>query len=185
MLFRSANGAWGFAATDRLARESIEATAATAVAIARASATLKKHDLVLAPVEKVEAEWHSPCQTDPFAISIDAQLNLLLQADEEMRKVPGVTLAETLMSFRRMDQLFASTIGSRIRQVKITSGVGIVANSFDAHELQRRSYPNSLGGAWALGGYELVEKANVVAHARRVGEEAVALHKAKIGRAHV
>ena len=173
-----ANGAWGFAATDRLARESIEATAATAVAIARASATLKKHDLVLAPVEKVEAEWHSPCQSDPFAISIDAQLNLLLQADEEMRRVPGVTLAETLMSFRRMDQLFASTIGSRIRQVKTASGVGIVANSFDAHELQRRSYPNSLGGAWALGGYELVEKANVLAHARRVGEEAVALHKA-------
>jgi TldD protein len=77
-----------------------------------------------------------------------------------------------------MDQLFASTIGSQIRQVKIATGVGIVANSFDAHELQRRSYPNSLGGAWALGGYELVEQANLLAHAQRVGEEAVALHKA-------
>jgi TldD protein len=173
-----ADGAWGFAATDRLNRESIEATAATAVAIARASATLKKSDLVLAPVEKVEAEWHSPCQKDPFAVSIDAQLQLLLQADAEMRRVPGVTLSETLLSLRRMDQLFASTIGSQIRQVKIATGVGIVANSFDAHELQRRSYPNSLGGAWALGGYEVVEQANLLAHAQRVGEEAVALHKA-------
>ena len=173
-----ANGAWGFAATDRLTRESIEAAAAMSVAIARSSATLKKRDLVLSPVSKIEAEWQSPCEKDPFAISIDAQLDLLLRADAEMRRVSGVTLAETLLSVRRTDQLFASTIGSRIRQVKVATGIGIVANSFDANELQRRSYPNSLGGAWALGGYELVEKADLLAHARRVGEEAVALHKA-------
>lgn len=43
-----AEGAWGFAATDQLSREQIEATAARAVAIARASARVKKKDVVLA-----------------------------------------------------------------------------------------------------------------------------------------
>src|SRR4030081_3187070 len=41
-----ANGAWGFASTDRLTREGVAACAAQAVAIAKASATAKRHDVV-------------------------------------------------------------------------------------------------------------------------------------------
>ena len=42
-----ANGAWGFASTDRLTREGVEGCAAQAVAIAKASATAKRHDVVM------------------------------------------------------------------------------------------------------------------------------------------
>ena len=63
-----AEGAWGFASTDQLTRENIEQTAARAVAIARASARVKKADVVLAPEEKIEAVWRTPLEKDPFAV---------------------------------------------------------------------------------------------------------------------
>ena len=95
-----------------------------------------------------------------------------------MRRVKGVTLAETSMQFRRIEQWYASTIGSRIHQVKMQSGAGIVATSFAGDEIQKRSYPNSFGGQHQLAGYELVESLDLVGNAQRVAEEAVALHKA-------
>src|ERR1043166_4427287 len=42
-----ANGCWGFASTDRLTREGVQACAARAVSIARALALAKKHEVVL------------------------------------------------------------------------------------------------------------------------------------------
>ena len=48
-----ADGAWGFASTDDLRRESVEATAARAVEIARASAQVKQRDVALAHIECV------------------------------------------------------------------------------------------------------------------------------------
>lgn len=173
-----ADGAWGFAATDQLGRESIEETAARAVAIARASALLKKSPVVLAPEEKITAVWQTPIQKDPFAVPLDDMIKLLFAADEEMRRVPGVTLAETSMTFTRQEQFFASTLGSEIRQVKVTSGAGLVATSFADNEIQKRSYPNSFGGQHAGAGYELVEGLQLVENARPIAEEAVALHKA-------
>src|ERR1700724_4206018 len=45
-----AQGSWGFASTDRLTREGIAACAAQAVAIAKASALAKRHDVEMVPV---------------------------------------------------------------------------------------------------------------------------------------
>jgi len=173
-----ADGAWGFASTDQLTRAKIEETAARAVAIARASAQVKKKDLVLVPEQKIAAVWRTPIEKDPFSVSLDEMMKLLFRADEEMRRVPGVTLAEASMAFTRFEQLFASTLGSEIQQTKVYSGAGLVATSFADNEIQKRSYPNSFGGQHASAGYELVERLGLAENARRVGEEAVALHKA-------
>jgi TldD protein len=173
-----ADGAWGFASSDRLTRHAVEKCAAEAVSIARASALAKRHDVVLAPEQPYVDTWQSPFVKDPFRVPVDRQIGLLLEADEEMRQVSGVTIAETGMVFHRMEQLFASTIGSRIHQMKMQSGAGIVASCYADGELQKRSYPNSFGGQHALRGYELVEELDLAGHARRVAEEAVALHKA-------
>jgi len=173
-----AEGAWGFASTDRLTREGVQACAAQAVAIARASALAKRHEVVLAPEQAYVDTWQNPYIKDPFRIPLERQLDLLLAADAEMRQVAGVTLTETSMQFRRIEQLFASSIGSLIHQVKMQSGCGIAATSFAANEIQKRTYPNSFGGQHMLQGYELVESLDLAGHAQRVGEEAVALHKA-------
>jgi TldD protein len=173
-----AQGAWGFASTDQLSRAGIDACAVHAVAIAKASALAKLHNVVMAPEKAFVDTWQNPFVKDPFRIPVERQIDLLLAADKEMRKVKGVTIAEGSMSFRRIEQLFVSSIGSSIHQVKMQSGAGIVATTFANNEIQKRSYPNSFGGQHSLQGYELVESLNLVGHAPRVAEEAVALHSA-------
>ena len=173
-----ADGAWGFAASDDLARGAVEATAARAVEIAKASARVKQQDIRLAPEKAVTAEWISPYKIDPFATSVEQNLDLLLKIDAELRSVTGVTLAETNMNFRREEQWLVSSEGANIHQTKYTTGVGYAAYAFAGSEIQKRSYPSSYGGQWQNKGYELVEELKLVENARRVGEEAVALLKA-------
>lgn len=172
------DGAWGFAATDDCRREAVEEAARRAVAIARASATVRGRRAVLAPEAAHRAVWVSPCKQDPFAVSVEAQLGELLAADAELRAIAGVTLAEAQMNFARQRQLFVSSEGSEIEQTRTLSGAGMAAIAFANGEIQKRSYPNSFGGQYQLKGYELIGEIALKEQARRVGEEAVALHKA-------
>jgi TldD protein len=174
-----ANGAWGFASTDNLTREGVAVCAAQAVAIAKASALAKKESVQLAPEASYIDSWQGPCLKDPFEIPVETQLGLLLAVDAEMGRIKGVTLTETDMQFRRIDSWFASSAGSRIHQRKFVSGCGVVAMSFQGDAIQKRSYPNSFGGQYILGGYELIEAMELRRHAPRVAEEAVALHSAE------
>jgi TldD protein len=173
-----ADGAWGFASTDRLTREGVQACAAQAVSIAKASALAKRENVALAPENAYVDTWQNPFLKDPFRIPVERQIEVLMAADKEMRKVKGVTVAEGSMSFKRIEQLFVSSAGSAIHQVKMQSGAGIVATAFAGTEIQKRSYPNSFGGQHMLRGYELIEELDLVGNAPRVGEEAVALHSA-------
>jgi TldD protein len=173
-----ADGAWGYAASDDLSRSAVEATAARAVEIAKASSQVKQRDIRLASEKPVTAEWTTPIQIDPFTTSVEQNIDLLLKIDSELRSVVGVTLAEANMNFHREEQWFVSSEGANIHQTKYTAGVGYAAYAFAGNEIQKRSYPNSFGGQWQNKGYELVEELRLVENARRVGEEAVALLKA-------
>ncbi len=170
--------AWGFASTDDLSRPSVEATAARAVEIARASSRVQHYPVRLASEKPVVAEWTSPFKIDPFTTSIEDNLSLLMACDKELRSVEGVTLAEAQMSLRRYEQWFFSSEGSEIHQTRFITGAGYDAHSFAGTEIQKRSYPNSFGGQYQNRGYELIDELKLVENARRIGEEAVALHKA-------
>jgi TldD protein len=172
-----ADGAWGFASTDDLTRAGVDKAAALAVEIGRSSALAKKQDVRLAPEEKIADRWAGPCQIDPFTVPVSSCLDLLLKVDGELRKVKGVTLAEALMDFRRLEQLFLSSLGTEIYQVKTQTGAGFVATSFCDNEIQKRSYANSFGGQYQTKGYELVEELDLLGNAPRIAEEAVALHR--------
>src|SRR5579864_2514253 len=174
-----ASGAWGFASTDDLTRASIDRTAAQAVDIAMASALCKREDVRLAPEDKIVDRWSAPCGIDPFTVPVSACLDLLLKIDAELLKVQGITLAEAAMDFRRIEQLFLSSSGSDIYQLKTQTGAGYVATAFAGNEIQRRSYPNSFGGQYQTRGYELVEEIDLVGNAPRIAEECVALLKAE------
>src|ERR1700734_2312804 len=173
-----AGGAWGFSSTDRLTSEGVQACAAEAVSIAKASALAKRENVSLAPEPTHVDTWQNPFLKDPFRIPVEQQIDLLLAADKEMRRVKGVTLAEGTMSFRKIDQYFASSAGSSIHQIKMQSGAGIFATSFAGSEIQKRSYPNSFGGQHMLKGYELIESLDLVGNAPRIAEECIALHSA-------
>ncbi|MGO8987157.1 MAG: TldD/PmbA family protein [Terriglobales bacterium] len=173
------DGAWGYAAGADLSRAAVEATAARAVEIAKGSARVKREDVRLAPEPAAVAEWTTPYEIDPFATSVEQNLDLLLQVDGEMRSVSGVTLSETSMNFQREESWFLSSEGADIHQTKYSTGAGYTAYAFAGSEIQKRSYPNSFGGQWQNRGYEQIEEMKLVENARRVGEEAVALHHAE------
>jgi TldD protein len=173
-----ADGCWGFAATDDLSKGGVESAARLAVAIARASALAKKRDVVLAPEDKYEATWVSPCRIDPFTVPVEEQLSLLMSIDGELRRTSAITLAQTSMTFHRDRQVFVSSLGSVIDQTRTFSGAGFEAVSFRESEIQKRSYPNSFGGQHQLKGYELIQELALLDHAPRVAEEAAALHSA-------
>ncbi|MGH9354185.1 MAG: PmbA/TldA family metallopeptidase, partial [Terriglobia bacterium] len=78
-----ANGGWGFASTRDLTRGSVDAAAAKAVEIARASSLCKKHDIRLAPEGKVVARWEAACKVDPFTVPVSTCLSLMLAIDAE------------------------------------------------------------------------------------------------------
>src|SRR6516225_12010073 len=52
-------GAWGFASTDRLTKEGVEACAAAAVKIAKASSLAKRSEVVMAPENAYVDSWQS------------------------------------------------------------------------------------------------------------------------------
>src|SRR5207247_6546479 len=61
-----ANGAWGFASTDRLTREGVAACAAQAASIAKASALAKPSEVVLALDEAYVDSWPSQLRKVTF-----------------------------------------------------------------------------------------------------------------------
>ncbi|TME47832.1 MAG: TldD/PmbA family protein [Chloroflexi bacterium] len=90
-----AGGAWGFAGGCRLDAASVEETARHAVRIARASARLNPRPVHLAPLAPVSGAYRTPVEQDPFEVSLDAKLDLLMRTDEAMARVAQVTVRES------------------------------------------------------------------------------------------
>lgn len=167
-------GAWGYSGTDDLTREGVAACAANAVALGRASATLLRAPVVLAPEPPRRAVWSSTCAVDPFGVPLEKKLDLLFRVDAVLRGVKGVTIAEGFLTFVRKRQLYLSSEGSEIDQTITRSGGGYSATAVSDREVQRRSFPQSEGHHQTLG-YEFIESVPWVEEAARVGDEAVAL----------
>jgi len=170
-----AGGAWGFAATSDLSTDSIRATAREAVALARAATTTLLAPVQLADVGAYVDTWSGPCERDPFAISVDDKLAVLLAADEALRAEPAVRISAAGMDFLRVRKVFGSTVGSLIEQSYVESQAGITAYALGDEEMLPRSYPNSHGGQAVQGGWEAIVNLDLVGNAPRVGEQAAAL----------
>ena len=173
-----ADGAWGFAASQVVTAEEADRVAALAVEIAKASAITKMRDAVLAPVEPKTAMYATPVEVDPFAMSVDDRLGLLLDAEGKMRERKGLRTTRAAYSVWREDKLFLSTEGADITQRLCEVGGGIAAEAVGDGELQIRSYPDGLRYQNS-GGWEVLTRWDLVASAPRVADEALALLTAK------
>jgi TldD protein len=167
-------GAWGYAGTDDLTREGIQACAARAVALGQASASLQRVPVSLAPEPARRAVWSSQCAVDPFSVPLERKLDLLFRVDAALRAVKGVSITEGFLTFTRKRQLYLSSEGSDIDQTTTRSGGGYHAVAISDREVQRRSFPQFEGHHQTLG-YEFIDSIPWVEQATRVGEEAVAL----------
>lgn len=168
-------GGWGFASTQRLTRAGVIAAAKKAVEVARASATCLPSALRLADEPVYRATWVSPHLVDPFTVSLETKLGVLLSAAKIMGGVKGVNMCQGHMSFIRDRKLFLSSTGSQIDQTFIRSSCGIEAFATDGVDKQKRSWPTSFGGQHEHAGWEMVARWDLPGNAARTAEEAVAL----------
>jgi len=174
-----ADGAWGFASSSEMTEEAATRVARQAVAIARASALAPGAPVRLSPVDVAEGSWTGSWEIDPFEVSLEDKLKLLLDADAVLRTQDAVKISLAHMDFVKVAKAFGSTEGAYLEQRYVESGAGIVAYAVGDGEVLPRSYPNSHGGGWAQSGWEYVRGLDLVGHASRVADEAAALLSAE------
>jgi len=174
-----ANGAWGFASSFQITREDIEEVTRLAFQIALASAQVKKKDIILSEEEPVQDSYKNNLDIDPFLVSLEKKLELLTEAEKQLRINQHIMVAQASMDIFRTNQVFASTEGSYIEQEITQCGAGMSATAVQDGEIQRRSYPNSPRGQFAARGYEFIESLNLTENTERIAEEATQLLSAK------
>lgn len=172
-------GGWGFASTQDLRKAQVEKTVARAVEVAKASSSCVSPQVTLAFEPAYKAVWVSPHLIDPFTVSIEKKLDLLLAANKIIREVKGTTLAQGYLTFIKERKRFYSSQGAEIEQRFIRSSCGIESYASNEHDRQKRSYPNSFGGQNELAGWEMVERWDLLANSRRIAEESVELLSAE------
>jgi TldD protein len=172
-------GYWGFAASNKLTTAEADRVAADAVKIARASSIAGGPKANIGPPVRHVATYTTPVAKDPFAVSLDDKIALLLRVNGTMQSVPQIVMAESNIYCQREQKTFASSEGAYIEQDLYETGCGIEATATAEDEVQNRSYPNSVGRHQATEGWEFIERWDLAGNAGRVAEEAAALLTAK------
>ncbi len=173
------DGAWGFAATSVLTKDSIAATTRSALDQAKANRASQLKPVVLAPTPGNQVgEWKSPIKTDPFTVSIPDKVALLLAANEAALKVKGVRNVSSSMFFLREEKTLMTSDGSYIVQTiyRTSPSISITAVSSDFTDFQTRA--SSDIAPMGLG-YEWVTDSRMLERAPEFADDAVAKLSAK------
>jgi TldD protein len=169
------DGAWGFAASRELTAAEADRVAHQAVQIAQASAIARDGPVRLGPPVTSRGTYTTPARIDPFAVSVEDKLGLLLAADAAMARVADVTIRQGSLAFSREHKTFANTEGADVEQTLLEAGGGLIATAVSNDDVQRRSYPNSAERQLGTAGWEFVLGLDLPGQAERVAAEAVQL----------
>jgi TldD protein len=174
VLFR---GTWGFASSREVTPEEVGRITRQAVEIARANSVYQRKRVTLVPASKVVADWKNAFEKDPFEVSIDDKIQLLLKLNERAMKTSGVGFVNSAVGFVNEQKFYASTDGSRIEQyiIRANPSFNVTAVNRSNGDFQSRS---DFGGPQGMG-YEYLEKYPWLEEAERAGEDAVMKLKAK------
>lgn len=174
------NGAWGFSSSSKVDKYELDKVLDEAISIAKASSKIKKEDIFLSKIDIFEDEYTPEIKIDPFTISLDKKLKILYEVDKIMSNYKPVKIRRGSFYFNKQKKYFVSTEGSFIVQDRIASGAGIEAYAIsDSGEVQRRSYPASLGGDFSVSGWEFIEQLKLIENSDRVAKQSVQLLSAK------
>ncbi|QDW23674.1 TldD/PmbA family protein [Pedobacter sp. KBS0701] len=110
------NGSWGFAATDKLDKDSIAKAAELAVTIAKENARLLREPVMLAPQKGYgEVSWKAPIEKNTFEVPVKEKVDLLLAVNDAAMK-GGADYINSVLFAVNEQKYFASTDGSYIDQ---------------------------------------------------------------------
>ncbi len=176
-----ADGAWGFASSSGGDAASATRAAERALAVARATASTVRERAKLSPIEPCKGRYDTPYARDPFAVSADEKIDLLVRATEAARRRGAlVRRAEARMGWVRVRKALVTTDGTEVVQRFVFGGAGVSCFAVGSDGVaQRRSLPAAMDGEAGQGGYERVDAMDLVATAERAGEESVALLSAE------
>jgi len=161
-------GGWGFAATPYLERNAIAAAADQALAMARAACRAAP-DLGWAEEPPARGIFETPVQIDPFAVSLDEKISLLLAISRAARAIKGVRKCQGGMQFKCEHRFFVNSENAEVESRGITSAAKYVITAVDEHTAKTRyfeAYPLNAG-------YEHIRAMPLLEQAPRVAEEAV------------
>ncbi len=127
-----------------------------------------------APEEPHVGEWSTPLELDPFEVSLQDRLALLMEADASMKGAPETVVRQASCSVRREEQWQASSEGAELYQNLTRCGAGMSTSAAAHGQVQRRSYPAS-GGNYCSAGWEHVLAMKLSEQGPRLRDEAVAL----------
>jgi len=172
---RSAN-AWGFAGTSDLSLTAAREVARTAARLARAAGRAARRPLrVTDESGPTDGRYVTPLREDPFEVDRDEVVALLVDAEKRLHVGPEIKSG--IASFHAWDEskYFESSEGAVYRSRIVHVGAGINATAVRGATVQRRSAPNSFGGAYRQTGFEYVRGLELDERAAEVGREAVQL----------
>jgi len=172
-------GAIGFASTNILRLDDVIKTAERSLKYAKASASVLSKPRPFLSEPKHEGEYSTPIKVDPFSVSLDGKLDLLMRVDGILGKDPNVVLRYSYLHFRKIEKFFINSEGSVLRQTIYLSGGGYTAFALIDGVLAQRSYPAPHGGNHLQAGWEFIEEMDLPSQAERIREEAVMFAKAK------
>ncbi|UCE96519.1 MAG: TldD/PmbA family protein [Candidatus Bathyarchaeota archaeon] len=169
-------GAWGFAASVDLTGKEVEEVTQKAVAIAKASAQVKRSAIPWKKTAGKKDSFSTQMRKDPFKVPLEEKMEILMDADRALAKQsPHIKVSYSFFRSKQEKKLFMSTEGDEIRQQINWCGGGIMAVAIRNGEVQRRSYPSSFRGNFATSGYEFFQSLKLTEHAKQVGKEVVQL----------
>lgn len=163
---RALTGGWGYAggpAADaaRLADRAVD--------LADAAAAGAYDTIDVGTNAPVTGEHRTPCEIDPFGVSLEDKLGVLLPATAAMG---DLAVAEGTIVAMRIRTRLRTTEGTDVTQERVLTGASVEATAADGGRVQRRSYPKSMEGNLVARGFEHVLGEALVERAPEVGDEA-------------
>ncbi|HKE01166.1 MAG TPA: TldD/PmbA family protein [Planctomycetota bacterium] len=171
-----ARGQFGHAAARVSTADEAAELGRRAVALARSSGGARVDPVELAPTPRVDAEWTSPCEIDPFTIPLDRRAERALAANAAAMSVAGCSFASSGLTFVRERKLFLSSEGSRIRQT-VTRGL-VTANATAVDRAAGLFEPVGIEEPAEMG-FELLDHIAFDAMGKKAAEAAVRRMKAR------
>jgi TldD protein len=165
------NGTWGFGASRDLTKAGVVAAAKEALAIAKANAVPAADRVRLAPATPTpDGRYVTPHAVDPFSVPIEQKADLLIRANAEAMKVPGVKFVNSNMFFVKEEKNYANTDGTFTTQTVLRSWLPFAATAVKSDFSDFQTRTNVIQPA--ARGYEYLTAADPVGNARKWGEEA-------------
>lgn len=169
------DGAWGFAGNPDLKKSKVEIAVQRAISLAKDSAHLYHKPVILTPRKPIITAWKSPCEIDPFTVSLERKLDELFEIEAILRSVKGIGLTDASLDFWKEWQIFINSEGSQIEQEIVQSGAGMSATAISETDVQTRSFPAPFRGQFRSAGFEMLPTLKLKEHAQTIAEEAVQL----------